>query len=465
MSDPQVVVIGAGVAGLAAAWRLTRAGISVLLLEARERAGGRVRTEIVESEGKPLVVEQGAEFIHGDPSAAITNLGFRDSRLGQMDNHLLLQWRGKEIDLKDFWGYDGVLSRFIASITLFPHLERSIGDVLRHSLATSRITYFEYIQLRNHFEGMHAGPLDDLDAFAVSRMERAVFDDDGYQRQFYVLDGYIKIPEAMLETCGQSHFEDRYGCVVKAVHWRRGDVRIFYYERGNNVTKEVTCKKAIITVPLGVLQQAVHWDSSISFFPDLVRARSAINRLRMGVVLKITLAFRSAFWIKHPARSVTQGSALSKAGTLLCPSHEISAWWTRGIKPPGAPDFPVIPLVTGWAFGQRAQQLLATSDRHDVIKYLAIKSFSRALQCRWKVVEDEVRGCYYHDWNRDKWTLGGYSYAPPGCFDAHQELSEPVEQTLFLAGEATNAHGRNGTVHGAIDTGIRAANQILSSGI
>lgn len=464
-NGPDVVIVGAGAAGLAAASRLTAAGVSVLLLEARNRAGGRIQTEIVESEGKPLVVEQGAEFIHGGPPQEITRLGFDGSNLGKMDNHLLLQWRGKEIELTDFWGPAGVLAKFTESIEARADRDVSIGEVLRQAFEASQITYFEYIQLRTHFEGVHAGPLDDLDAFAVSRMERAVFDDDGHQHQFYVPAGYARITDALLASCSRDHFEDRYGCQAKAVHWRRGEVTILYYEHGSNAAKEVAAKWAIITVSLGVLRQPSNADTAIAFFPDFVRARSGINRLQMGAVLKVSLAFRSAFWIDHSARSVTRGSALHTAGTLLSPSLGMSAWWTRGITSQRLPRFPAIPLVTGWAFGERAKQMLGTGNSRDAIADIAITGFARALQCRRRVVEEEMRGCYYHDWNQDKLSLGGYSYAPPGCFDAHAELAEPIGETLFLAGEATNTDGRNATVHGAIDTGIRAAEQILSLGI
>jgi len=72
-----------------------------------------------------------------------------------------------------------------------------------------------------------------------------------------------------------------------------------------------------------------------------------------------------------------------------------------------------------------------------------------------------VISSHTHDWQSDRWSLGAYSYALVGGADAHRELAAPVEDTLFFAGEATDARGHNGTVHGAIFSGYRAAREVL----
>ena len=68
-----------------------------------------------------------------------------------------------------------------------------------------------------------------------------------------------------------------------------------------------------------------------------------------------------------------------------------------------------------------------------------------------------VEHCWYHDWAHDPLTLGAYSYALVGGSGAAKRLAQPVDDTLFFAGEAADVEGRNGTVHGAIGAGYRAA--------
>jgi monoamine oxidase len=74
-----------------------------------------------------------------------------------------------------------------------------------------------------------------------------------------------------------------------------------------------------------------------------------------------------------------------------------------------------------------------------------------------------LHGAFHHDWQSDPFSRGAYSYAGVGGRDAGAELAMPVESTLFFAGEATQSDGRNATVHGAIASGRRTANQVLAA--
>jgi monoamine oxidase len=73
-----------------------------------------------------------------------------------------------------------------------------------------------------------------------------------------------------------------------------------------------------------------------------------------------------------------------------------------------------------------------------------------------------LQGCYSHDWQHDRHALGAYSYVAAGGLDAPSEMTVPVEDTLFFAGEHTDITGHWGTVHAAMRSGLRAAEQILS---
>ena len=78
-------------------------------------------------------------------------------------------------------------------------------------------------------------------------------------------------------------------------------------------------------------------------------------------------------------------------------------------------------------------------------------------------LEDLLDASYFHDWETDPYSRGAYSYGGVGADGAQEALGSPVENTLFFAGEATDVTGNNGTVHGAISSGKRAAQEILNS--
>jgi len=80
-----------------------------------------------------------------------------------------------------------------------------------------------------------------------------------------------------------------------------------------------------------------------------------------------------------------------------------------------------------------------------------------------RLLGQQMTGAFTHDWQGDPFSRGAYSYAAIGGIDAAQELAAPMAETLYFAGEATNCDGYNGTVHGAIATGYRAAQELLRS--
>jgi monoamine oxidase len=124
-------------------------------------------------------------------------------------------------------------------------------------------------------------------------------------------------------------------------------------------------------------------------------------------------------------------------------------WWTRA---------PVhAPLLTAWAGGGAAERVRETGDPLGT----AVASLARMLGVARAAVEAELEEWYHHDWTADPCSRGAYSYGPVGALDAQAELRRPVEEILYFAGEATAPGGWNGTVDGAIESGRRAAREIL----
>ena len=121
---------------------------------------------------------------------------------------------------------------------------------------------------------------------------------------------------------------------------------------------------------------------------------------------------------------------------------EFPVWWTA---------YPVnTPVITAWAAGPKADALAGRSEAE--LKQIAIESLRKLLG------EDpgDPEAAWLHDWSRDPLALGAYSHVRTNGLAATEALRDPVERTIYFAGEALAA-GHMGTVHGAIESGIRAA--------
>ena len=117
------------------------------------------------------------------------------------------------------------------------------------------------------------------------------------------------------------------------------------------------------------------------------------------------------------------------------------------------------PILTGWAGGPAVERLALRGEESVVGR--ALDSLTCLLGLGRERLADLLIAWYMHDWQADPFARGAYSYIPVGGLDAPRLLAEPVEDTLFFAGEATDLSGRNGTVHRAMASGQRAAGEII----
>jgi monoamine oxidase len=106
--------------------------------------------------------------------------------------------------------------------------------------------------------------------------------------------------------------------------------------------------------------------------------------------------------------------------------------------------------------------LLTASD--DALLDHSLQSLTHLFATTKGFLEGLLEDFYTHNWQKDPFAGGAYSYIPVGGIDAPSQLARPLGDTLFFAGEATNTEGHQGTVHGAIASGLRAAREILSHG-
>ncbi|HEV8581874.1 MAG TPA: NAD(P)/FAD-dependent oxidoreductase [Thermoanaerobaculia bacterium] len=435
MERIDVAIIGAGVAGLAAARELRRQGFTIAVFEARDRIGGRVFT--CHDERLPVAVELGAEFIHG--AAPETTRLLAEAGLLAYDiagEHWRAQ-RGRIRPAEEFWRrIDRVLRRIDPqgedeSFAAF--LARRPGG---RALARDRTAVREFVQ------GYHAADLKRISAQSLSP-EEGENASDSAARVGRVIQGYDQIPRWLARDLGEClHLRT----TVKEIAWRRGEVELTLRSVSGE-DSHVQARAAVITLPVGVLQAPPEGPGGLRLQPDLPPIREALNRLAMGSVTHLAFWFRDFPWQSLGKRSLDRLSFLHTRG------GPFNVWWAA---------YPVRwPLAVAWSGGPPAAEL-AGKDPEEVAA-IAVRSLAEHLGVSRQRVESRVLGTWSHDWNADPFSRGAYSYALVGGAEAAKTLSKPVAGTLFFAGEAADAEGRTGTVEGALATGLRAARQVRAA--
>ena len=406
-----VVVIGAGAAGLAAARVLSGAGRRVCILEARSRAGGRVFTR--HEPGLPLPIELGAEFVHGETTttfrivdaAALTACELPDDHWWSKD--------GRREKIAGFWDrIDAVRSKIGAL-----KKDVSFADFLRTRKLPPRMRELAC----NFVEGYHASHADRISA-RVLRTADQEQDDPAGNKQFRIANGQDALIEWLRAGLDPERVDLRLSTPVAHIAWDKGAV---------TVDEQFRAQAAILTIPIGVWKAGV-----IRFDPALTGKEKAIAKIEAGHVVKITFRFRERWW--------------PELNFLHTNDRFMPTWWTTA---------PVrSPLLTGWAGGHAADAMLAEGE--EAMLDRALQSMSTAFGVPRKKIDPLLTGSFTHDWQKDPFSRCAYSYAAVGGENAHAALARPLRQTLFFAGEATSGD-QTGTVAGAIESGFRAARETL----
>jgi monoamine oxidase len=433
-----VLIIGAGVAGLNAGRLLAEAGRRVAILEARNRIGGRIWTQPVSlgDSPLPLSVELGAEFVHGLPIETWSLI--RQAGLSTF-----------EMDGSPFW-FDG--SRLTATNEQRGTAEGVIEEMMRWAQRQPRgndISFAEYLKgqaldaltaraASNYVEGFNAADQQRISVAALAK-QQAAEDAIDADRLFRVEAGYAAIPNFLAERFIAAGGMLILEAPVKKIVWSRGAVSVQAATPDGDLSYR--SNRAVITVPLGVLQA-----QTIEFVPRPTEVLLQANRLRMGAVVRLTLVFKKKFW--DPRLSF-----------LLAPGESPPTWWT--LVPHEAP------LITAWAGGTKAELLLKliTSDGDvSALCDLSLSTLAKIFALPLSDIRQNLSSWHLHDWQSDEYARGAYSYVQVGGLDAPEKMRIPVQDTLFFAGEHTDVSGHWGTVHAALAAGGSVADQIIAGG-
>jgi monoamine oxidase len=417
------LIAGAGVAGLAAARMLTRSGASCLILEARHRIGGRVHT--LYDPLWPVPVELGAEFVHGKSPEIWQAIESAPLPVVELSAGARRVRNGRAESADDSFE---TAEQPMHGMAHGP--DRSFAEHLKQSRASEQAKQWA----KRYVQGFHAARPELASAHALARIDEESVKIEG-NRSFRLLRGYGSLIEWLRAGIDTGLARLRLGATVEEIEWKRGEVVIAARIAGS--LQEFRGSAAIVTLPIGVLQSGA---IRIHPMPDAVH--DGCESIGAGHAIRVMFRFRRPIW--------EDIDELHGAGFIFSEQDWMPTWWTT---------LPIrAPVLTGWTGGPAAE-----AHAHESCEEWAAQSIAalaRILSVNEERLLQEVDGWQAHNWAADPFARGAYSYVKVNGLEAQRRFSEPVEETLFFAGEA-NSEGAIGTVHGAMAAGERAARAVL----
>ncbi|MFM8913906.1 MAG: flavin monoamine oxidase family protein [Flammeovirgaceae bacterium] len=435
-----VIIIGAGAAGLYAADILRSKGIAVTVLEAGSQPGGRVRSlrnqtdvqyqTFSSASQADFPVELGSEVIFGSNSSwgkIVSDFSIATVDMGASASpYFILDGQAKDAA---GWQGDSDFQAVQSFVSNLPNVGSggSIKDAANVAIRAQAL-------LNSQAGNLYGSSAENVGSLGVAQMLKAQTH-DGKQLtvrnnpwQDVLISRFVNVlPLIKLNT------------EVKAIDWS-GDV--ITVSDANGV--QYTCTKLIVAVPLSILKSG-----SIAFTPALPSANAnAMAKFGMDACIRLVLDFKKNFW--------GLDSSYTWGGTTVPQYFNSGAGRSQ--------FFRTISLTIN---GPKAQQLSGLSDDNIVLQVLAemdtIYNGQGTGFIRRDLTDDRILSLI-KDWTKDPFIKGGISYPLVGTTnDDRKGLAASANDRLYFAGEATDATGDAGTVSGALNSAIRVTDEIIKS--
>jgi monoamine oxidase len=423
--ETDVIIIGAGIAGIIAGNELIKQGVKVLVLEGRERIGGRIWTDTRWN----TPIDLGAGWIHGSQGNPLVKLAqdFQVSTVDfDFDDSVVYTANGEEFSNEEVEYYEELFEEFLNSINDLRSqrddenkqdisLQQVIDKILEdEDLDQEEIEILNFL-LNTSIEHEYAASLKDLSLYYWDQGEG--FGDDN----LILPQGYNQLLNPLAKD-----LDIKLNQIVEKIEWNQ-NIKI---TTNQGIFKS---KYAIITLPLGVLKSG-----KVEFSPSLPdEKQEAIQRLGMGVLNKVLLKFPQVFWDDTQAFNYISSN---------------SGEWGEWINLDAIVKQPILLGFNAADFGIKLEQY---SDGE------IIKKGMEVLKTIYGNIPEPIDSIITR-WHQDPFSYGSYSSLKLGATpDDYDKLAQPVTNKLFFAGEATEKN-YSATVHGALLSGKRAAKQVFS---
>lgn len=421
----RIVVIGAGLAGLAVARELQRRGHEVVVVEARERVGGRIWTS---TQWPDIPLDLGATWIHGVMGNPLTGLAeeIQASRIvTSYERATTYNTSGQPLSRVEAKHREQLRKQVFRAVkkaqaqAADTSIRQAIAPVMRQFDDSSEAYRFINFILSGEIEQEYSGSAARLSAHGYDSIKEFGGDDALFVHGFRIITEFL---------AGGLNIE--LGQIVHEIQWDSSPVRV--------VTRksEFVADHVVVTLPLGVLQA-----QQVRFSPQLPgNKQDAVVKLGMGVLNKCYLRFQDTFW---PADVDWLEYVSAKHGE-----------WTEWVSFKRAAD---MPILLGFNAADRGREIEAWSDQQ------IVTSAMQTLKTIFSARIPEPIDYQITRWATDPFALGSYSYNAVGSTpNMRKVLAAPLSKKLFFAGEASHKD-YFGTAHGAYLSGLRAAKEILST--
>ncbi len=419
-----IIVIGAGAAGLISAYELSKNN-KVIVLEATSRLGGRIHT--YKDDSFSFAIELGAEFIHGKLPLTLELLKKADIKYHAIKGKMFHFENGKisraEDDENDWNELIESMKELKYDMALSAFLQKFFSDDKYENLRAS---------VKRFAEGFD---LADISKVSTISLYNEWSNDDHVQ---YRLDeGYQKLISFLESECKKNGCVIYTDCCVKKINWQKNKVNII-----TMCSRYFQSEKVVITVPISVLQADKSDLSYIEFEPSIDNYLNAAKDIGFGNVIKILLEFDEAFWQEE-----------NKNIGFIFTNKKIPTWWTQ------LPKYNNI--LTGWFGGRKTSEIENVSEEE--LLTMSLESLSFAFSKTVDVLRKKLKAFKIVNWKNVPQIAGGYSYDMINSNASRNLLNQPIQQTIFFAGEALYDGVTKGTVEAALQTGKQAALKIMNN--
>jgi monoamine oxidase len=423
-SQYDVIVVGAGIAGLSAALDLRKQSKAVMIIEARERTGGRIHSAREGNFSKP--VEAGAEFVHGNAPMLHKLFESAGIPLVKTESNAWEIERGKlkpsDIVTPDIEMLSNALQKLKVDITMSEFLNTNFPGSGFGSLREN---------VKYMVQGFDAADVTKISALSL----RDEWSDDESFSGKRPMEGYSQLIDSLTEEARETGVELLLNSPVKEIRWKPGKAEVF------SRLGQFQAQKILVTAPASVLKSG-----AIKFVPALTNHNRALQQIETGGVIKFLFEFKEALWEKP-------GSGFRHMRNLgfVFSDAPIPTWWTQLPSP--------FPLMTGWLAGP----FTARSREIDELMTSALESLAYIFDCPVDTIKSKLVASRIVNWVDDKFSMGAYAYKTPQTGDALKIITEPADKTIFFAGEAFSTGKEMGTVEAALISAHAAVQKIRAT--